>query len=185
MTSAHLPGRSPQAAQIALLDELGLTSPRDDLDAIATEVAHLIRMPYAMANFFGPAGQNFLGLHQPAPDSGLPQVGRSMKLTMGFCPEVRKSGNTLILPNVHVRAAFSSNRVVDEMGMQTYAGVPLIVPARRAGTHKDLVLGTLCGIGQEPRDLSDVTVKDKTRMELFRDDFLHHLFAHAGLPAPS
>jgi GAF domain-containing protein len=74
-------------------------------------------------------------------------MGRVMDLDLGFCPEVVERRKSLILPDVCASPRFSSNPVVDQIGIRTYMGAPLI---DTTGT----TLGTICVIGPEPRPLA-------------------------------
>ncbi|MEU4820260.1 GAF domain-containing protein [Actinomadura sp. NPDC023710] len=131
--------------RLRLLIDLGLGEPTEQFDAcaaaLATEfAAHLgggAEVPYAMVNLVT-SEQQFIGLHCP---EGKPPVGRTMSRDHGFCPEVVQRRTALVLPDVYAHPRFAANAVVDQIGIRTYAGAPLI--HRPTG----VVLGTICVVG--------------------------------------
>ncbi|MFC8944017.1 GAF domain-containing protein [Streptomyces rochei] len=159
------------AERDTVLRAFGLTGPEPDLDAFATQLAQEACVPYAMVNIFG-SQQQFFGLHTPAGDSDLPTVGRSMPLDHGFCPEVVDRKKALVLPDVFSSPRFAGNKVVDLIGIRTYAGAPLL--------HGDTVLGTVCFVGPEERALS--TGRDSLALiKQRRDDVMNFLYQRAGI----
>ncbi|WP_093802103.1 GAF domain-containing protein [Streptomyces sp. Wb2n-11] len=170
--SADLPRpRAPQTERDDLLRALGLVAPQAELDAFATQLAQEADVPYAMVNIFG-AEQQLFGLHTPGEESDLPTVGRSMPLGHGFCPEVVDRKMALVLPDVFASPRFAGNSVVDLIGIRTYAGAPLL--------HGDTVLGTVCFVGPEQRDLST----GRSSLALIkqrRDDVMTFLCQRAGI----
>ncbi|MFI1700374.1 GAF domain-containing protein [Streptomyces bobili] len=163
--------RTPQTELDAALRAFGLTGPEPELDAFAAQLAQEAGVPYAMVNIFG-AQQQFFGLHTPGEDSELPTVGRAMPLDHGFCPEVVARKKALVLPDVFSSPRFAGNRVVDEIGIRTYAGVPLL--------HGDTVLGTLCFVGPVERSLS--TGRDSLALIKRRgSDVMEFLYRRAGI----
>jgi GAF domain-containing protein len=144
----HLPAADPQQAHRARwLRQLGLGEPDEEFDQIAADLGRTAGVPYAMVNFF-PDQQQFAGLYNASDQGELPVVGRTMRRDHGYCPDVVSRRLALILPDVMASAQFASNPVVDKIGIRTYAGAPLI------DERNDLVLGTICYVGIEPRDLS-------------------------------
>ncbi|MFI6209121.1 GAF domain-containing protein [Streptomyces sp. NPDC051041] len=140
---AELPARS------GLIRRLGLpTNPDPVFDGIATRMAADAGFLYGMVNLFLDK-QTFIGLCNPPQGSGHPIVGRTMDLRHGWCPEVVQRKKALPLHNVHAAPRFSSNPVVDAIGIQSYFGAPLI--------HADsgITLGTVCIVDPEPRLLQD------------------------------
>ncbi|MFD6967875.1 GAF domain-containing protein [Streptomyces sp. NPDC059949] len=161
----------PRTEHAALLHAFGLTGPEPELDAFATQLAQEAGVPYAMINIFGTA-QQFFGLHTPENDTELPTVGRSMPLDHGFCPEVVDRKKALVLPDVFSSPRFAGNTVVDQIGIRTYAGAPLL--------HDDTVLGTVCFVGPVERDLStgrEALALIKQR----RDDVMTFLYQRSGI----
>ncbi|RNG37361.1 GAF domain-containing protein [Streptomyces botrytidirepellens] len=174
MTFPATPHPSPDAQQANrddVLRSLGLTGADPDLDAFATQLAQDADAPYAMVNIFG-AEQQFFGLHTPGTESDLPTVGRSMPLEHGFCPEVVDRKKALVLPDVFSSPRFAGNAVVDLIGIRTYAGAPLL--------HRGTVLGTVCFVGPEQRDLS--TGRGSLALiKQHRDNVMHFLHQRAGI----
>ncbi|MEU3788261.1 GAF domain-containing protein [Streptomyces fructofermentans] len=132
------------------------------LDSFADRLAELAEAPYAMVNFVGEERQFFAGLHAPdsereagrrtAPGPGTdgpgpaakPRIGRRMAREYGFCPHVVVRRKALVLEDVRDYPRFAGNPLVDEFGIRSYLGAPLI---DRTG----LALGTVCVTDVEPR----------------------------------
>ncbi|MFI6019044.1 GAF domain-containing protein [Streptomyces sp. NPDC051287] len=131
-----------------LLARLGVpTTASEDFDELARDMADKAGFLYGFVNLFL-REQTFVGLHQPAADSGYVVVGRTMGRDHGWCPEVMARKKALPLHDVHASPRFSSNTVVDAVGIRSYFGAPLI---HDSGT----VLGTVCVIDPEKRPLSE------------------------------
>lgn len=155
---------------------LGLHAPDPLLDAFATRLALATGIPnvYAMVNPFTTTEQQFVGLH--IPDNGdLPTVGRSMPLDHGFCPEVVDRGRPLVLPDVFASPRFAGNPVVDQIGIRTYAGAPLI--------HEGTVLGTVCFVGleEQPQSTGQASL---ALIKQHRDEVMAFLYRRAGYQPP-
>ncbi|MDQ0948053.1 GAF domain-containing protein [Streptomyces phaeochromogenes] len=129
------------------------------LDAFADRLAELAGAPYAMVNFIDEERQFFAGLHtpegtvppEPSADArtdhtgtAKPRIGRYMARDHGFCPHVVVRHKALVLEDVRDYPRFAGNPVVDEFGIHSYLGAPLI---DRTG----IVLGTVCVADVEPR----------------------------------
>jgi GAF domain-containing protein len=168
---ASIPHPAGQREHDALLHAFGLTSPDAQLDAFATQLAQEAAAPYAMVNIFG-AVQQFFGLHTPDGDSDLPTVGRTMPLDHGFCPEVVHRQKALVLPDVFSNPRSAGNPVTDLLGIRTYAGAPLL--------HRDTVLGTVCFVGLEERDLKTGRAS-LALIKRHRDQVMDFLYRRAGI----
>ncbi|MEU9878613.1 GAF domain-containing protein [Streptomyces phaeochromogenes] len=126
------------------------------LDAFADRLAELAGAPYAMVNFIDEERQFFAGLHTPyggipaeppteaRTDATKPRIGRYMARDHGFCPHVVVRHKALVLEDVRDYPRFAGNPVVDEFGIHSYLGAPLI---DRTG----IALGTVCVSDVEPR----------------------------------
>ncbi|AXG81413.1 GAF domain-containing protein [Streptomyces paludis] len=135
------------------------------LDAFAGEMARRTGAPYAMVNFIDENRQFFAGLHAPpgggrGERSGWDGRGewgewdergeqggwsdRFMARDHGFCPYVVVRRKALVLEDVRDFPRFAGNALVDEVGIRSYLGAPLI---DRTG----LALGTVCVADTEPR----------------------------------
>ncbi|MFD9194119.1 GAF domain-containing protein [Streptomyces phaeochromogenes] len=129
------------------------------LDAFADRLAELAGAPYAMVNFIDEDRQFFAGLHIPdggtpagpsaeartdRTDATKPRIGRYMARDHGFCPHVVVRHKALVLEDVRDYPRFAGNPVVDEFGIHSYLGAPLI---DRTG----IALGTVCVSDVEPR----------------------------------
>ncbi|AYL39914.1 MULTISPECIES: GAF domain-containing protein [Streptomyces] len=124
--------------------------PEPWLDAFAHGLADLTGAPYAMVNFPGGHGQFFAGLHTPAVaplahrDGTGALPGRVLPREHGFCPHVVARRKALVLEDVSDYPRFAGNPVVDEFGVRSYLGAPLI-----DGTGT--VLGTVSVTDVRPR----------------------------------
>ncbi|MER0477283.1 GAF domain-containing protein [Streptomyces sp. Edi2] len=178
-----IPARHTPAADARsqLLQRLGLDRVDPQLDAIATELAAAAGVPYAIVNAFDPATgrQEFVGLSSP-PSNGLPQVERSMAPDWGYCPEVARRTTALVLPNVYAKPRFSVNPVVDHLGIETYAGAPLIHDPD--GTGGD-VFGTVCFVGLEVKDQSTGQAS-LALIKRYRDRVQRLVYERAGIRLP-
>ncbi|UQA91763.1 GAF domain-containing protein [Streptomyces halobius] len=140
-------------ARVARLRALGIgDSPLPAFDAFARELARTTRAPYAMVNFIDEHRQYFAGLYAPAQDRAVElgpappsaQPGRVMARDHGYCPHVVVRRKALVLEDVCDYPRFAGNPVVDEIGIRSYLGAPLI---DRTG----MALGTICVVDLEPR----------------------------------
>ncbi|MFJ4782356.1 GAF domain-containing protein [Streptomyces sp. NPDC088794] len=139
-------------ARTERLRRLGLgEQPDPALDAYADRLAEHIGAPYAMVNFIDEQRQFFAGLHVPAVrppvpegDKEKPELGRRLERDHGFCPHVVVRRKALVLEDVCDYPRFAGNPVVDEFGIRSYLGAPLI-------DSTGMVLGTVCVVDIEPR----------------------------------
>ncbi|CAL9643550.1 GAF domain-containing protein [Streptomyces griseomycini] len=130
-------------ARTLRLRGLGLGDrPEPELDAFAYGLAELTGAPYAMVNFLGEHGQFFAGLRTPAVapvvrgDGTGALLGRALPRDHGFCPHVVARRKALVLEDVSDYPRFAGNPVVDEFGIRSYLGAPLI-------DSTGMVLGTV------------------------------------------
>lgn len=122
----------------------------------AAEIAQINGAPYAMVNFIDGDRQYFAGLHTPSDGPGGPSsevtgttedggVNRVMARDHGYCPHVVVRRKALVLDDVCDYPRFAGNPVVDEIGIRSYLGAPLI-------DHTGTTLGTICVVDTEPRE---------------------------------
>ncbi|MEU9592151.1 GAF domain-containing protein [Streptomyces sp. NPDC048193] len=138
-------------ARVRRLHRLGLAQrPDPALDTFAAHLAGLVEAPYAMVNFLVEGGQFFAGLRVPeippvrSGDGTGPGFGRVQPRDRGFCPHVVARRKALVLEDVRDYPRFAGNAVVDEFGIRSYLGAPLI---DSTGT----VLGTVSAADVRPR----------------------------------
>jgi GAF domain-containing protein len=139
----------PEApSRVRRLRQLGLgDAPVPEFDQFTRRLSEVANAPYAFVNFIGEDHQYLAGLHiAPAPPGASPsiQLPRSMGREYGFCPHVVVRRKALVLDDVCDYPRFAGNPVVDEIGIRSYLGAPLI---DRTGT----ALGTICVVDIEPR----------------------------------
>ncbi|WP_367319488.1 GAF domain-containing protein [Streptomyces sp. HUAS ZL42] len=122
--------------------------PDPALDAFAARLAELVGAPYAMVNFLDEERQFFAGLHvpdAPPPAPGVkPRPGRTLPRDHGYCPHVVVRRKALVLEDVRDYPRFAGNPIVDEYGVHSYLGAPLI-------DSTGMVLGTVCVADLAPR----------------------------------
>ncbi|MFF8914270.1 GAF domain-containing protein [Streptomyces sp. NPDC015032] len=126
----------------------------DNFDAFADRVAEVADVPFSMVNFIDGNRQFFAGLHTPAglrsgsdlgvTAAGSGRAGRYVALDRGYCPHVVVRRKALVLEDVCDYPRFAGNPVVDDMGIRSYLGAPLI---DRTG----IALGAVCAVDTVPR----------------------------------
>ncbi|GLY65880.1 GAF domain-containing protein [Amycolatopsis taiwanensis] len=142
------------AQRMTRLRALGLDGhqPVQEFDEFAAKVAQITKTPYAMVNFVGDRGQYLSGLYTPTSSQTSaalqaavqPELSREWTPEYGFCPHVVVRRKALVLDDVCDYPRFAGNPFVDQMGVRSYMGAPLI---DRTGT----TLGTVCVVDAEPR----------------------------------
>ncbi|MFF1692293.1 GAF domain-containing protein [Streptomyces sp. NPDC058257] len=142
-STAHLlltPVDKEAPNRVRRLHRLGIGL-RPDLafDAFADRLAEVTGAPYSMVNFIDENRQFFAGLHTPDGTAC-----RYMERDHGYCPHVVVRRKALVLEDVRDYPRFAGNPVVDEIGIRSYLGAPLI---DRTG----IALGTVCVVDVEPR----------------------------------
>jgi GAF domain-containing protein len=146
MDSIVMPDDPGLPAREALLTRLDLgRRPEPVFDEAASRLARSAHdlsrgdaPPAAMVNFVWTDVQFFAGLSAPE------GVGRTMRRDQGWCPHVAKRAKALVLDDVCDYPRFDGNPVIDQFGIRSYVGAPLI-------SHEGVVLGTVCFIDTEPR----------------------------------
>ncbi|MFD7867174.1 GAF domain-containing protein [Streptomyces sp. NPDC057682] len=162
MTTPHALGRllltpvdSDARVRSRRLRSLGLGERPDgtfeNFDAFADRVAEVTEVPFSMVNFIDGNRQFYAGLHTPAgtrkgSDLGAAAAGsgRFVALDHGYCPHVVVRRKALVLEDVCDYPRFAGNPVVDDIGIRSYLGAPLI---DRTG----LALGAVCAVDIVPR----------------------------------
>jgi signal transduction protein with GAF and PtsI domain len=106
-----------------------------------------------MVNFVDDKRQFFAGLYTP--DAGPVNIAqglvsessmsREMRLDHGFCPHTVKRTAALVLDDVCDYPRFAGNPVVDEIGIRSYMGAPLV------DTLAGMNLGTICVVDTDSR----------------------------------
>ncbi|MGW7051520.1 GAF domain-containing protein [Streptomyces sp. NPDC054887] len=146
----------PEApARVRRLAQLGLGErPVPAFDTFADRLAEVTGAPYSMVNFIDENRQFFAGLHTPTGAHGgtelgevaaTGRIGRFLARDHGYCPHVVARRKALVLEDVCDYPRFAGNPVVDEIGIRSYMGAPVI------DRRTDLLLGTVCVVDTEPR----------------------------------
>ncbi|MFE7129857.1 GAF domain-containing protein [Streptomyces sp. NPDC057638] len=141
--------------RVRRLRELGFGDrPDPAFDEFAHRLAEVTAAPYSMVNFIDENRQFFAGLHTPTGEyhgsdltavaAATGEVSRFMARDHGYCPHVVVRRKALVLEDVCDYPRFAGNPVVDEIGIRSYLGAPLI---DRTG----VALGTICVVDTEPR----------------------------------
>ncbi|MFJ3491990.1 GAF domain-containing protein [Streptomyces sp. NPDC086091] len=137
------PARARRLRRLGLGDQ-----PEPDLDAFAGQLAEVTGAPYAMVNFPDRERQFYAGLRTPPGGrearGGKPEVGRRLAREYGWCPYVVARRKALVLEDVRDYPRFAGNPLVDEYGIRSYLGAPLI-------DASGMVLGTVCVADLAPR----------------------------------
>jgi GAF domain-containing protein len=130
------------------LRDLGLGSgPDTELDEFARRTGEITKAPLAMVNFIHDDRQYLGGLYTAATVPAALRAGlsgRTFSRAHGYCPHVVVRRKALVLDDVCDYPRFAGNPVVDEIGIRSYLGAPLI---DRTG----VALGTVCVVDIEPR----------------------------------
>lgn len=150
LSGRHLltPADPEVPARMRRLTQLGLGDDADPrLDEFARRAGDITRAPLAMVNFIQEDRQYLGGLYTgtsipAALRAGL--AGRTFSREHGYCPHVVVRRKALVLDDVCDYPRFAGNPVVDEIGIRSYLGAPLI---DRTG----VALGTVCVVDVEPR----------------------------------
>lgn len=126
----------------------------DNFDAFADRVAEVTEVPFSIVNFIDGNRQFYAGLHTPAGTrkgadlgataAGSGRSGRYVALDHGYCPHVVVRRRALVLEDVCDYPRFAGNPVVDDIGIRSYLGAPLI---DRSG----IALGAVCAVDTVPR----------------------------------
>ncbi|MEU8828104.1 GAF domain-containing protein [Streptomyces sp. NPDC048636] len=156
------PDDTEAPSRVLRLRELGIgDSPVPEFDDFARDLATATGGRYAMVNFIDEHRQYFAGLYTAVADRTVDlgpqdaaearaqaeaqaQPGRVMARDHGYCPHVVVRRKALVLEDVRDYPRFAGNPVVDEIGIHSYLGAPLI---DRTG----VALGTICVVDQDPQ----------------------------------
>ncbi|WP_326595291.1 GAF domain-containing protein [Streptomyces sp. NBC_01803] len=133
----HVPSR------IRRLRELGIglgAEPVPAFDEAARALARVAGTPWAAVTFVDAHRQFFAGLHDPEGEARPRLTARDH----GFCPYVVVRGKALVLDDVNDYPRFAGNPVVQEDGVRSYLGAPLLDPS-------GLALGTISVVDRMPR----------------------------------
>lgn len=129
------------------IKKLGFPSIRDDssLDRYTRLAAKMLNIPISLVTIVDPTEQHFLS------STGLPgEVSKAGKtpVSYSFCQHVVKSGKALVVTDAREHPLVCDNPIVQEFGVVSYMGVPVITPAGN-------VLGSFCVLDTAPRHWED------------------------------
>ncbi|MGW0823475.1 GAF domain-containing protein [Streptomyces sp. NPDC002845] len=138
-------------ARVRRLRRLGLGEHAEPaFDAFAARLAEVASAPYAMVNFIDENRQFFAGLHTRerarwgGGETAVFGADRYLARDHGFCPHVVVRRKALVLEDVSEYPRFAGNPIVDDYGIRSYLGAPLL---DRTG----IALGTVGVVDVEPR----------------------------------
>ncbi|MFD5429789.1 GAF domain-containing protein [Streptomyces sp. NPDC127084] len=163
-------------ARAARLREIGIgEAPVQEFDDFAHRLALTLGARYAMVNFIDDNRQYFAGLYSPtagqmvqlAPQQD--QMDRVMARDHGYCPHVVVRRKALILEDVCDYPRFAGNPVVDELGIRSYAGAPLL--DRKTG----MALGTICVVDTDVQPWGRQGLQTIKAMAQQMADRVHHI----------
>lgn len=144
------PAAEGRAERAARHRELGLASvPDERFDEFARDLVERTGAIAAMVDFVGDRRLYFAGLAsrtdlEPGDPVLSSDPGREMALDHGFCPHVVARRKALVLDDVYAYPRFAGNPVVDELGVRSYLGAPLI-------DDDGTVIGTVCAVDPSPK----------------------------------
>lgn len=149
MRHVLLPPEDAEAPQRARrLRELGIGDrPVPEFDDFARELAVRSGGGYGMVNFIDGDRQYLAGLYTSLANSPIDAsnpAARAMNRQYGYCPHVVVRRRALVLEDVRDYPRFAGNPVVDEIGIHSYLGAPLI-------DHTGTALGTICVVDPDPQ----------------------------------
>lgn len=145
------PAEQGAAERAARHRALGLASvPDEQFDAYARKIVESTGALAAMVNLVGDQRMYFAGSAartdlEPGEPAFHGDPGREMDLDHGFCPHVVARRKALVLDDVYAYPRFAGNPVVDEIGVRSYLGAPLI-------DDDGTVIGTVCAVDPSPHN---------------------------------
>jgi signal transduction histidine kinase len=165
-TSEHPALRDP--ARLAVLAASGLvgTPAEEAFDRIARLAAGFLATPLALVNLVDDRKQYSKSCFA---SSGWPGEAEA-PLADSFCRWAVVERGPVVVPDARLDDRVSSSRIVSELGVVSYLGIPLLLSS-------GVVLGTLCVAGFEPREwterevavLGDLAASVVTEIELRLD----------------
>jgi PAS domain S-box-containing protein len=164
-----LPRAAEDPQRIAELRRSGLldTPAEEDFDRLARLAATVLEVPVALVSLVDHDRQFFKST------VGLPEgwaQERETSLSHSLCRYVAGTGDALVVPDARRHAVLGASPVVREMGLVSYAGVPL-------AASDGYVLGVFCVLDARPREwtgremeiLRTLSTSVVTEIELRRD----------------
>ena len=141
-------------ARLKVLADIDLDHPqlRSALDRIAQRTATQLGLPIGLVSMVLDSAQIFSGSYGLegwlAELSGTP-------IEWSFCVNAVRSGTPYVVPDATADAQQSTNPLVTIDGVQSYAGVPIVVDGEILGAH--------CVIGPAPRPFTDADLAELRR----------------------
>ena len=113
------------------------TPPEEAFDQLSRLAARLLGAPMALVSLVDKDRQFFKSSSGPVPE-------RQTPLSHSFCQYAVASKEPFLVEDAREHPVFKDNLAVRDLGVVSYAGIPLITPERHA-------LGTLCVFDSKPR----------------------------------
>ncbi|WP_053239783.1 AI-2E family transporter [Pleomorphomonas koreensis] len=143
------------AERVAALEATGVLDghAREDLDALAKRAAEVFDVRFAVISAVGADAEFIIGqsMELPGTRAGDGTDMITMPRDEAICDHVVASGETLVVDDTERDPRFSDHPAIKLWRTRFYAGAPLT-------TADGLVLGALCLLDSEPRQLDDEEV---------------------------
>lgn len=150
-----VPDSAPlDAHRLHLLAALDLDDPelRRRLDAITERTAARLHMPISLVTVVSHVAQDFISSYGLV---GWLDEAQGTPVEWSFCRQAVASRGPYVVPDARVDAEQSTNPLVTQDGIRSYAGVPLLVEGEVVGTH--------CVLGTSPRVYTEADLAELAR----------------------
>jgi GAF domain-containing protein len=118
------------------------SGPTARLHRLTDWVAEYFGFPIAFVNLIGRENQTAKAL------AGMPEgMSMDMPREMSICQYVVAGNQPLVIPNIPESAFFKDAGIASMVGMEAYAGIPLV-------NEHQLVMGSLCMVDMQPHDVT-------------------------------
>jgi predicted PurR-regulated permease PerM len=123
---------------------------REALDALAKRAADVFNTSVAVITTIDKDREYFVGQSGKLPDAITDDTGTLLPMDRehAICNHVVASDETLVVSDIERDPRFADNETIEQWNMRFYAGAPL-------RTADGLVIGALCILDSEPRDLEE------------------------------
>jgi GAF domain-containing protein len=139
------------AHRLSVVAGIDLDDPelRQKLNAITERTAGRLGMPISLVSVVSHVAQDFIGSYGL---DGWMRDAQGTPVEWSFCRQAVTSRRPYTVPDARVDARQSSNPLVTEDGIRSYAGVPLMIDRE--------VIGTLCVLDTNPRVFTEADLEE-------------------------